>query len=117
MIRAALRSNGGSLETKQMTLGSGGFAIKTKVTRRAQFLAEMDKVVPWSRLLAVVDPHYRVAEQGRPRPPVERKLRIYFMQHGSICRIRRWRMRSTTAKQCGTSRGSTSVPTPCRTRA
>src|SRR3982751_2864501 len=80
MIRAALRSNGGALETKQMTLGSGGFAIKTKVTRRAQFLAEMDKVVPWPRLLAVVDPHYRVAEQGRPRPPVERMLRIYFMQ-------------------------------------
>jgi IS5 family transposase len=68
------------MENKQMTLASAGFAIKTKVTRRAQFLAEMDKVVPWARLLAVVEPHYPVAEQGRPRPPLERMLRIYFMQ-------------------------------------
>jgi IS5 family transposase len=50
-----------------MTLATAGFAIKTKVTRRAQFLAEMDKVVPWPRLLAVIEPHYPVAEQGRPR--------------------------------------------------
>ena len=63
-----------------MTLATAGFAIKTKVTRRAQFLAEMDKVVPWSRLLAVIEPHYPVAEQGRPRPPLERMLHIYFMQ-------------------------------------
>ena len=68
------------MESKQMTLATAGFAIKTKVTRRAQFLAEMDKVVPWSRLLAVIEPHYPVAEQGRPRPPLERMLRIYFMQ-------------------------------------
>ena len=68
------------METKQMTLATAGFAIKTKVTRRAQFLAEMDKVVPWSRLLAVIEPHYPVAEQGRPRPPLQRMLRIYFMQ-------------------------------------
>jgi len=80
MMRAVFRSEGGTLETKQMTLAAAGFAIKTKVTRRAQFLAEMDKVVPWSRLLAVIEPHYPVAEQGRPRPPLERMLRIYFMQ-------------------------------------
>ena len=79
-MRAVFRSEGGTLETKQMTLAAAGFAIKTKVTRRAQFLAEMDKVVPWSRLLAVIEPHYPVAEQGRPRPPLERMLRIYFMQ-------------------------------------
>lgn len=63
-----------------MSLATAGFAIKTKVTRRAQFLAEMDQVVPWSRLQAVVAPHYPIAEQGRPRPPLERMLRIYFMQ-------------------------------------
>ena len=63
-----------------MTLSTDGFALKNKVTRRAQFLAEMNEVVPWKRLLAVVEPHYPVAEQGRPRPPLERMLRIYFMQ-------------------------------------
>ena len=88
MIRAANRSEGGALETKQMTLATAGFAIKTKTTRRAQFLAELDNVVPWRRLLAVIEPHYPVAEQGRPRPPVERMLRIYFMQQWRLGQVR-----------------------------
>jgi hypothetical protein len=33
-------------------------AMKKKVTRREQFLAELDAVVPWSRLLALIEPHY-----------------------------------------------------------
>ena len=32
-------------------------AMKKKVTRREQFLAEMDEVVPWGRLLALIAPH------------------------------------------------------------
>ena len=43
---------------KQTTLGSTDWALKTKVTRRAQFLAEMETVVPWARLLAVIVPYY-----------------------------------------------------------
>lgn len=40
-----------------MTLATNGFAVKTKVTRRAQLLAEMNEVVPWQRLLAIFEPH------------------------------------------------------------
>ena len=65
---------------KQTTLGSTDWALKTKVTRRAQFLNEMEAVVPWPRLLAVIEPHYPKAEQGRPPHPLPRMLRIYFMQ-------------------------------------
>jgi len=65
---------------KQTTLGSTAWALKTKVTRRAQFLAEMEAVVPWKRLLAVIEPHYPQAPQGRPPHPLPRMLRIYFMQ-------------------------------------
>lgn len=65
---------------KQTTLGSSNWALKTKVTRRAQFLTEMEVVVPWRRLLAVIEPHYPKAEQGRPPHPLPRMLRIYFMQ-------------------------------------
>jgi transposase, IS5 family len=65
---------------KQTTLGSTDWALKTKVTRRAQFLAEMEAVVPWTRLLAVIEPHYPKAVQGRPPHPMPRMLRIYFMQ-------------------------------------
>jgi IS5 family transposase len=65
---------------KQTTLGSSEWALKSKVTRRAKFLGEMDAVVPWSRLLAVIEPHYPKAPQGRPPHPLARMLRIYLMQ-------------------------------------
>jgi IS5 family transposase len=65
---------------KQATLGSTDWALKVKVTRRAKFLAEMDAVIPWARLLAVIEPHYPKAVQGRPPHPLPRMLRIHFMQ-------------------------------------
>jgi hypothetical protein len=33
-------------------------AMKKKQTRRERFLAEMEAVVPWTRLLALIEPHY-----------------------------------------------------------
>jgi IS5 family transposase len=67
---------------KQMTLGSTGFEKYGKTTRRAQFLAEMDRVVPWAELCAVIEPAYPKAGPagGRPTVPLERMLRIYFLQ-------------------------------------
>jgi IS5 family transposase len=65
---------------KQATLGSTDWALKVKVTRRAKFLTEMDAVIPWARLQAVIAPHYPKAAQGRPPHPLPRMLRIHFMQ-------------------------------------
>jgi IS5 family transposase len=58
-------------------------AMKKKVTRREQFLAEMDAVVPWTRLLALFAPHYpKVGSKGgRPPMPIETMLRVYFLQN------------------------------------
>jgi transposase, IS5 family len=43
-------------------------AMKKKVMRREQFLAEMDVVVPWGRLLALIAPHYpKVGSKGGRR--------------------------------------------------
>jgi IS5 family transposase len=57
--------------------------MKKKVTRREQFLAEMDAVVPWTRLLALIAPHYpKVGSKGgRPPMPIETMLRVYFLQN------------------------------------
>ncbi len=33
-------------------------AMKKKQTRRELFLSEMDAVVPWGRLLLLIEPHY-----------------------------------------------------------
>ena len=50
---------------KQLGMGSG-FEKFSKTTRREQFLAEMERIVPWSELCAVVEPHYPTGEGGRP---------------------------------------------------
>ena len=57
-------------------------AMKKKQTRREKFLGEMDVVVPWARLLALIAPHYpRVGPNGgRPPMPLETMLRVYFLQ-------------------------------------
>ena len=65
---------------KQMTLSAGGFERYGKTTRRAVFLAEMNRVVPWAKLCAVVEPYYPKAGNGRPPIGLERMLRIYFLQ-------------------------------------
>ncbi|QOK93761.1 IS5 family transposase (plasmid) [Ralstonia pseudosolanacearum] len=51
-----------------------------RVTRRQRFLAEMERVVPWSRLIAAVEPYYPKGKRGRPPIGLERMLRIYFLQ-------------------------------------
>jgi len=65
----------------QQTLS--GFDKFAKTTRRARFLAEMERVVPWSKLCAVIEPVYpKISpEGGRPPIPLEKMLRIYFLQH------------------------------------
>src|SRR5262245_60032245 len=65
----------------QQTLAGTGFEKYTKVTRRAQFLAEMDRVVPWRELCARIAPVYPNAGSGRPPIGLERMLRMYFLQH------------------------------------
>ena len=53
---------------------------KKKRTRREKFLAEMDQVIPWADLLKTIRKHYPKEGNGRQPMPLERMLRIYFMQ-------------------------------------
>ena len=57
-----------------------GFEQYSKKTRRAVFLEEMEQVVPWRELCALVEPYYPKPGNGRPPVGVERMLRIYFLQ-------------------------------------
>ena len=66
---------------KQLTLAAVGFERYAKMTRRAVFLTEMERVVPWPALSALIDPFYPKPGNGRPPIGVERMLRIYFLQH------------------------------------
>ena len=67
---------------KQMSLGESGFERKTKRTRKREFLDEMNLVVPWAELVALIAPHAPAlgAKGGRPPFAVETMLRIHFLQ-------------------------------------
>jgi len=64
----------------QRTFAGLAWAEKKKVTRREQFLAEMNAVIPWAELVALIAPHYPKPKLGRPPMPLETMLRIYFLQ-------------------------------------
>jgi len=66
---------------EQRTFAAIAWSQKGKVTRRERFLAEMDAVVPWARLVALIAPHYPKTDgPGRPPLGLEKMLRIYFLQ-------------------------------------
>ena len=65
---------------EQRTFASLAWTQKGKVTRRERFLAEMDAVIPWAELLALIEPHYPKAGRGRQPLGLEKMLRIYFLQ-------------------------------------
>ena len=66
---------------KQLTLATVGFERYAKTTRRAAFLAEMERVVPWAALCRLIEPYYPKPGNGRPPIGVERMLRVHFLQH------------------------------------
>ena len=66
--------------THQPSFSQAEFADKKKITRREKFLTRMEAVIPWAKLLAVIEPFYPKGERGRPPIGLERMLRIYFLQ-------------------------------------
>ena len=71
---------------KQQTLAtaadqSAGFERYRKPTRRDEFLATMNTIVPWAALCEVIQPHYPKGVGGRPPIGLERMLRIHFIGH------------------------------------
>lgn len=65
---------------EQQTFAGLAWSKKGKVTRRERFLGEMNAVIPWKRLLKLIEPHYPKVGRGRHPHDMEKMLRIYFMQ-------------------------------------
>ena len=64
-----------------MAADQSSYEQHRKPTRRDEFLATMQAIVPWSALCEVIEPHYPKAGNGRPPIGLERMLRIHFIQH------------------------------------
>ena len=62
--------------THQPSFSQAEFADKKKITRREKFLTRMEALIPWTRLLAVIEPFYHKGERGRPPVGLERMLRV-----------------------------------------
>jgi IS5 family transposase len=66
--------------THQPSFCQAEFATKKKTARREKFLTRMEAVIPWAKLLAVIEPFYPKGQRGRPPIGLERMLRVYFLQ-------------------------------------
>ncbi|MFC6478861.1 IS5 family transposase [Pseudomonas asuensis] len=66
---------------KQMTFADAEYASKRKQTRKELFLIDLDQVVPWKGLIALIEPHYPKGEGGRPAYPLMAMLRIHLLQN------------------------------------
>jgi transposase, IS5 family len=65
---------------KQMTFAAAkGFEVHGRATRKAEFLARMEMLIPWAQFCAVIEPHYPKAGDGRPPVGLERMLRMYLV--------------------------------------
>src|SRR5438552_17229910 len=67
--------------SSQISFAQAEYDKKKKRTRREVFLEKMEQVVPWSRLMEVIEPYYpKSGKRGRPPIGLERMLRMYFVQ-------------------------------------
>lgn len=65
----------------QLSFGDAERQGQRKRTRREVFLDEMEQVVSWKALLALIEPHYpKTGLPGRQPYPLETMLRIHFLQ-------------------------------------
>ena len=64
---------------------SAEFALNKKRTLREKFLCDIERVVPWSRLIGVIDPLYPTSGRvGRQPMDVAKMLRMYLLQHAQL---------------------------------
>ena len=54
--------------------------LNLKKTRKREFLEQMEQVVPWAELVALVAPYYPQGRTGRPPFSLQTMLRIHFLQ-------------------------------------
>src|ERR1700741_221246 len=65
----------------QRSFASAEYAMKKKRTKREKFLAEMERIVPWPRLIAVIEPIYPKSARSPPPPiGIPKMLRMYCCQ-------------------------------------
>ena len=65
----------------QLTFADSEFSTKRRHTRKEIFLSRMDALLPWAMLLAIIEPVYPKAGNGRQPYPLQTMFRIHCLQH------------------------------------
>lgn len=66
---------------RQTSFADIEYSARRKPTRREKFLSDLDRLVPWLQLVALIEPHYYRGERGRPPVGLELMLRMYLCQN------------------------------------
>src|SRR5437867_3297454 len=99
----------------QLSFASLDYATKKKCTKREVFFAETAAVVPWAKLEAVIEPHYRCT--GRPAPVSASRHAVHLLPAAVVWVVRSARKkRSTTFIRCARSPAWSSAATRSPTR-
>ena len=88
---------------EQRTFPGLTWSTKEKVTHRERFLAEMNAVISWCRLIALIEPYYPKGGSGGQPNDLEEMLRIYYLQQWFDLSDPQQRTRSMTLSRCGGS--------------
>lgn len=67
----------------QLTFADSEFNGKRRKTRKEIFLARMDSLLPWSTMLAIIEPAYPKAGNGRRSYPLDTMLRLTVCSSGT----------------------------------
>ena len=71
-----------STHMRSMSLAEQSFVHKKKKTKKEVLFAQMEVVIPWEEICAMIQPHcHRSGHRGRQPYPLQTMLRIYFMQN------------------------------------
>ena len=66
---------------KQMSLSALSDELTQVRTKKREFLAEIDRIVPWGEWMSLIRPYYYKGERGNKPYDLERMLRIYLVQN------------------------------------
>lgn len=66
---------------KQLSLSALSDELSQARTKKREFLAEIDRIVPWEKWISIIKPYYYKGERGNEPYDLERMLRIYLVQN------------------------------------
>ena len=66
---------------KQMTISAFSDELAQVRTKKKEFLAQIERIVPWKEWIAMIQPCYYKGERGNKPYPLETMVRLYLLQN------------------------------------